>query len=67
MSKTRQSAVKRDLRTPKYKLRVVRARKGRGSYTRIGRQAPTNRGEAAGRVFAFLGVSQRRRRRADRV
>ena len=30
----RHNPVARDLRTPKYRLRVVRARKGRGSYDR---------------------------------
>jgi stalled ribosome alternative rescue factor ArfA len=31
----RPSAIHKDLRTPKYRLRVVKPKKGKGSYVRI--------------------------------
>jgi stalled ribosome alternative rescue factor ArfA len=33
---SRPSAVAKDLRTPKYRLRIVKAKKGKGSYSRKG-------------------------------
>lgn len=32
---TKRNPIARDLRTPKYRLRVIRPRKGRGAYVRV--------------------------------
>jgi stalled ribosome alternative rescue factor ArfA len=49
----RQNAVARDLRTAKYRIRVVKATKGKGSYDRKPRTKGRTMAEAAGAPFAF--------------